>query len=159
MKNCSVRWSIALVLAVLTLGIVNAGSPMEDLAKEREKYAGTWKVTSVVVDGRPLPDADCHKLSVINQTDGVWSLQENGKEIFLGTSTIDPTKLSKTIDFTITKGKDAGKRFVGIYELATNTRKLCFVEHGHDRPTEIASNPGSGRILVLFERRDSANSR
>jgi uncharacterized protein (TIGR03067 family) len=73
-------------------------------------------------------------------------------EISKGTSTFDPTKKPKTIDFTPTEGEGKGNLYLGIYELGENTRKLCFAPAGKERPTEFSSTPSNEHILVTFER-------
>jgi uncharacterized protein (TIGR03067 family) len=89
---------------------------------------------------------------VVNGSDGTWTLRSDDKEMNKGTSTIDPRKKPKTIDFTITEGEGKGNEHLGIYELGEKTRKLCFASPGKERPTEFSSAPGSGQILVTFER-------
>jgi len=64
----------------------------------------------------------------------------------------DPTQKPKTIDFTPTTGDAKDKLHLGIYQLGENARKLCFAPPGKERPTEFSSEPGSGHILVKFER-------
>ena len=89
---------------------------------------------------------------MVNGSDGTWSLRSEEKELSKGTSTFDPNQNPKTIDFTPTVGDSAGKRHVGIYELGEDVRRLCFAPPEKDRPTEFSSEPGSGHILVKFER-------
>jgi uncharacterized protein (TIGR03067 family) len=84
-------------------------------------------------------------------SDGTWSIHTDDK-VIKGTSTIDPTKKPKTIDFTPTEGDGKGELHLGIYELGEKTRKLCFAPPGKDRPTEFSSMAGSEQILVTFER-------
>ena len=97
-------------------------------------------------------EEDAKKLTVVNGLDGTWSLRSEDKEICKGTSTFDPTKKPKTIDFTITEGAGKGDQFLGIYELDENTRKLCFAPSGKERPTEFSSTPGYEHVLVTFVR-------
>jgi uncharacterized protein (TIGR03067 family) len=75
-----------------------------------------------------------------------------GAPIWKGISTIDPTKTPKTIDFKPTEGADAGKTFLGIYEIGGETRRLCYAEAGRDRPAEFFAKSGSGHVLVTFMR-------
>jgi uncharacterized protein (TIGR03067 family) len=89
---------------------------------------------------------------VVNGSDGTWSLRSEGNEVGKGTSTIDPTKKTKTIDLKLTEGDGKGEVHLGIYELGEKTRKLCFAPPGKDRPTEFTSKSGSEHILVTFER-------
>ena len=97
-------------------------------------------------------EADARKLTVVNGSDGTWSLRSEGNEISRGTSTFDPTQKPKHIDFTPTIGDVKDKLHLGIYELGDDVRKLCFAPAGEDRPRGFSSESGSGNILVRFER-------
>jgi uncharacterized protein (TIGR03067 family) len=103
-------------------------------------------------NGNKAKDEDAKKITVVNGDDGTWSIRSEGKEISKGTSTFDPTKKPKTIDFTPTDGGGKGDHFLGIYLLGKNARKLCFGPAGKDRPTEFSSTPENQHILVEFER-------
>ena len=108
--------------------------------------------TDLKLFGHSVKDEDAKKITVVNGDDGTWSIRSEGKEISKGTSTFDPTKKPKTIDFTPTEGGGKGDRFLGIYRLGKNARKLCFAPAGKDRPTEFSSTPENQQILVTFER-------
>jgi uncharacterized protein (TIGR03067 family) len=124
----------------------------EAIKKDRKQIEGTWRVIALEVNGNKAMEEDARKLTVVNGSDGTWSLRSEGKEISKGTSTIDPTKKLKAIDFTPTEGEGKGSRFLGIYELGEKTRKLCFAPAEKERPTEFSSTPGSEIVLVTFER-------
>ena len=81
--------------------------------------------------------------------DGTWSILMDGTEIAKGTSTIDPTKKPKTINFTPDMGLEQGQEYLGIYEIEAKKRRLCFAKPGMNRPTEFASAPGSDHFLVM----------
>jgi uncharacterized protein (TIGR03067 family) len=135
-------------------GLVAAAGADREAAirQDRSIYRGTWRVVSLQVDGKMAAEQDAKKLSVINRDGGLWSLLSAGKEISAGTSEIDPTKAPKTIDFVPSTGSDKGKLYLGIYALLGDHRKLCFAGPGKPRPLEFTSKPGSGVILVAFER-------
>jgi uncharacterized protein (TIGR03067 family) len=124
----------------------------EAIKKDRKQIEGTWRIVALEIDGNKSAEEDAKKLSVVNGSDGTWTLRSEGQQISKGTSTFDPTKKPKTIDFTVTEGEGIGNQYRGIYELGEKTRKLCFAPPGKDRPTEFASAPGSEHILVSFER-------
>lgn len=124
----------------------------EAVKKDRRQIEGTWRLVALEVNGNKAMAEDAKKHTVVNGSDGTWSLHSEGKEISKGTSTIDPTQKPKTIDFTPTEGEGKGKKHLGIYELGNRTRRLCFAPPGRERPTEFASTPGSERIFVTFER-------
>jgi uncharacterized protein (TIGR03067 family) len=124
----------------------------EAIKQDRQRIEGTWRIVELVVNGNPAKDEDAKKLTVVNGSDGTWSLRSEENEISQGTSTFDPTQKPKTIDFTPTVGDSAGKLHLGIYELGENARTLCFAPPGEKRPTEFSSESGSEHVLVKFER-------
>ena len=144
----------SVVSVVMALAISNVGVGRDDqtVKQERKKYEGTWRVTALQVDGNQASADDAKKITVVNSADGTWSIRVEGKEVAKGTSEIDPTKKPKTINFTPSEGSEKGKTSQGIYELETDRRKLCYAPSGKERPTEFRSNPGSGHVLVTFER-------
>ena len=127
----------------------------EAIKKDRKLIEGTWRVVALEIDGNKSTDEDARKITVVNGSDGTWSLRSEGNEISKGTSTIDPAKKPKTIDFTSTDGEGKGNQYPGIYELGEKTRKLCFAPPGKARPTEFSSTSGSEHILVTLEREKS----
>lgn len=141
----------ALLTAIGT--IASAGDSKDDaIKKDRKQIEGTWRVVALEVNGNKANDEDAKKLTVVNGSDGTWSLLSEGKEISKGTSTFDPTKKPKTLDFTPTEGEGKGNQYLGIYELGEKTRKMCFAPPGKERPTDFSSMPGTEHILVTFER-------
>lgn len=152
--RCS-RFILLLVGLLLTSTVSADDTKDEAISKERKRIQGTWQVTTLSINGNKAKDADAKKITVVNGDDGTWSIRSEGKEISKGTSTFDPTKKPKTIDFTPTEGGGKGDQFLGIYQLGKNARKLCFSPAGKDRPTEFSSTPENQQILVTFERVES----
>ncbi len=148
-------------LLTLALGSLLAGmsflaaandAKQDAIKKDRKKYEGTWRVTSLEINGNKSSEEDAKKITVVNKADGAWILQVDGEKVTEGTSEIDPTQKPKTIDFMETEGDNKGKIVWGIYELGDDTRKLCYGGPGKDRPTEFSAPAGSGRVLVEFKR-------
>lgn len=145
----------------LTVGVMLTAMAMSGTAeqtnddlikKDHKQIEGTWRIVSLEVNGNKSAEEDVKKLTVVNGSDGTWTLLSEGKELIKGTSTIYPTQKPKIIDFTPTEGDQKGQSHLGIYELGEKTRKLCFSPPGKPRPTEFTSTPDSDQILVLFER-------
>ena len=90
------------------------------------------RITALEINGNQSKEEDIQKLRVVNGSDGTWSVRSEGKEISKGTSTFDPTKKPKTIDFTPTEGGGKGEKFLGIYQLRKNNSKavLCTIGKG-----------------------------
>src|SRR5690606_40897592 len=95
----------------LSVATFAAAADAKDAAvkKERQQMVGTWQIVTVEIDGQKMTGTDASKYRVVNGDDGSWSLQEQGREIDRGTSTIDPTRSPKTIDLTPTTGDARGK--------------------------------------------------
>ncbi len=139
---------------ITTLAMIACADDATDAAikKDRQIIEGTWQCVALEVNGTKVPDEDAKKLVVVNGPDGSWSLRSEEIEISKGTSTFDPTKNPKAIDFTPTTGEAKGNQYLGIYEIGDNTRKVCFAPTGKDRPTEFSSTAFNEQILISFER-------
>jgi uncharacterized protein (TIGR03067 family) len=130
-----------------------AGDAKEEaIKKDRMKYEGTWQVVSLEVDGNKSDEQDAKKITVVNDVDGKWRLEVDGKVIARGTSEIDPTKKPKAVDLTETEGDDKGKTALGIYEVGDDERKVCYAKPGMERPDDFSAPAGSGRILAVLKR-------
>jgi hypothetical protein len=64
----------------------------EAIKKDRMRYEGNWQVVSLVVDGDKSDEQDARKITVVNEADGRWTLEVDGKVIARGTSEIDPRR-------------------------------------------------------------------
>jgi uncharacterized protein (TIGR03067 family) len=147
--------SVMLLAGLLTMHTAMAAADDakdEAIKKDRKQIEGTWRVIALTIDGNKSNEGDTKKFTVVNGSDGTWSLRSEGAEISKGTSTFDPTVKPKAIDFTMTGGAGQGNKYLGIYELGEKTRKLCFADQGKARPTEFTSTSGSAMILVTLER-------
>lgn len=148
------RSLLGLLILAVSLTTVVWGDEARDEAikKDRRLIEGKWRVIGLEVNGNKAMEVDAKKLSVVNGSNGTWTLWSEGKQVAKGTSTIDPAKTPRTLDFQASEGEDKDKVYLGIYELHEKTRKLCFAPPGKERPTKFATTPGSEHILVMFER-------
>jgi uncharacterized protein (TIGR03067 family) len=133
-----------------TAGVDTPENPA--IEQDRKQYEGTWLVVSLQVNGVQASLADLEKITVVNRADGTWVVKFDGKEVGRGTSRIDPTQYPKAIDLTATEEGGKVTKFLGIYALAGDSRKVCFAPPGQDRPADFSSPPGSGHILVVLQR-------
>jgi uncharacterized protein (TIGR03067 family) len=154
MMTSSCRGILMTGTLLAAIGTITAadGAKDEAVEKDRKQIEGTWRIVALEVNGNKVMEADARKLTVVNGADGAWSLRSEDKEVSKGTSSIDPSKQPKTINFTPTVGEGKDQQYLGIYELGDKTRKLCFAPPGKDRPTAFSSVPGSQHILVSFQR-------
>ena len=140
-------------LLFVVTGLAAADDDKDKAIKEdRKQYEGTWQVVSLEVDGNKAADEDAKKITVVNEADGKWAIEVEGKIIARGTSQIDPTKKPRAADLTVTEGDGKGQTVLGIYEFADDTRKVCLGQPGKERPTEFSSTAGGGHILAVLKR-------
>jgi uncharacterized protein (TIGR03067 family) len=147
-------------LFALGVGLLVVGGPLlaggdakeEAVKKDRKRYEGTWQVVSLEVDGNRAAEEDAKKITVINEADGRWAIEVEGKVVARGTSEIDPTKKPKEVDLTVTEGENSGRTALGIYEFGDGTRTVCLAQPGKDRPTGFTAPAGSGHVLAVLKR-------
>ena len=153
MKRCAIM-PIAAGLLLAAAGPLPAADDAKEEAikKDRMRYEGTWQVVTLEIDGNKSDEQDARKITVVNEADGKWTLEVDGKVIARGTSEIDPTKKPNSIDLTETEGDDKGKTALGIYELGDDERKVCYAKAGMERPADFSAPAGSGRILAVLKR-------
>jgi uncharacterized protein (TIGR03067 family) len=70
---------------------------------------------------------------------------------------VDPTPNPKTIDilgdrlFNVYKMPSKGMTCKGIYSLEEDTWKICLALVGKERPTDFASKPKSGHVVIVMQ--------
>lgn len=149
----SIRRSGFRVMAAIamTFGVTTTAA----LADDHKAMAGTWRVISLDANGSLNDSEDVRKIMIINEPNGDWSLVVDGNTIAKGTSAIDEATNPKTVDLTITEssdGNNVGRTYEGIYELGTDTRRVCLAMDGGERPTQFFSAAASGHVLVTYEK-------
>src|SRR5271165_31407 len=111
MKILGLMWTAACFCLVTGL-YDDDNAKDEAIKKERKMFVGTWRVISLEVNGNKAKEEDFKKMKVVNGLDGTWSLQVEGRDVWKGTSQINPSKKPKTIDFTPSEGEDKDRKFL-----------------------------------------------
>jgi uncharacterized protein (TIGR03067 family) len=138
-------------LAVAVVALLGADGPGKDkVAAELKAFEGTWRFSSVEVEGKTLPIEAFKETTLVLKGDR-FDHTEGGQTTH-GSFKVDPTVTPKTIDITFSDGPEAGKSVLGIYELEGDTYKVCIGMDGKSRPTEFASKAGSGVALEVLKR-------
>jgi uncharacterized protein (TIGR03067 family) len=130
---------LAVVLAVGLLA--GAGGQKDAGQDELKKFEGTWRFKSAEAEGNPVP-ADQLKDQWVTFQGDRFTLKQGNQEIRAGTLRLDPSKIPKAIDATVTEGQNKGSTVQGIYELQGDTARLCIAIPGNARPTEFKGGPG-----------------
>lgn len=148
-----------LLLSVLTSVAIAADNDAtmskEELIKhDYERLTGMFRLTSGVMDGKPIAE-DVREKTILITDHNKFTVSTGTKAGTSddGTFTIDPTKNPKTVDSTQGSGADNGKVVLGIYEIIDdNHKRACWATTGNGRPTDFISKPGSGWLLQNWER-------
>jgi uncharacterized protein (TIGR03067 family) len=119
---------------------------------DQKKLQGTWTAMKAERDGKPAKDVLGHRLSMTGKRFQIRS--KDGKLLYEGTFRVDPGAKPASFDFDHTEGALKGKAWKGIYALEGDTLTTC--DNGPDpdkgRPAAFEAKPGSGHILITFQR-------
>jgi len=144
---------VGIVLTALAGMAFADNSKDQAITKERKQIEGVWRVVAIELGGRKAMEEDARKITVVIGSDGSWNLNIEDYEVSQGTSTLDPDKNPKAIDFrTGDRADGKGEQSLGIYEVTENTLKFCVALSGKGRPSEFSSVSGSEQILITLER-------
>jgi len=138
------------------LGSPNAsGDPLGNaFTKELKALAGTWRPISAENNGYKASAENLKGDRWIRDADGKWTMRRGDKTVVeWAVKKIDATKNPKTIDIEVAAGGYKGVVYLGIYELAGDTLRICFaLPDRAERPTEFSAGKGSIRALTEFKR-------
>jgi uncharacterized protein (TIGR03067 family) len=126
-----------------------AGAQNPEVNKELHKLDGSWQMETLQQNGDPTPAEEVKKLRLVLRSHH-WTMMSEDKPVASGNYTVDPAK--KTIDRVDIEGKDAGKKFRGIYQLDGDSLKTSWAPATEDRPTNFEYKKGSNRELNILKR-------
>ena len=114
-----------------------------------DKMQGTWNLVSAMEDGKALSEDQVKQTTIVvkGNTFRFPGLAEDATSR-AGTFQLDATKNPKEMDST----SDEKEISLGIYELESDSYKVCFAPAGKPRPANFSSEPGSGQILQAWQR-------
>ena len=135
-----------LLSLVAIAGALWLGTPLhaEGGTTDEQKLQGTWKVESFQFNGMPV---DSMQDALREFSDGKYTLTPASGEVFRGSVTLDPSKKPKQIDLDL-----SDRTLKGIYELDGDTLRISYALEGDQRPTQLASKPDSGVVLIVHKR-------
>ena len=115
------------------------------------RLVGTWIALQAQRDGAPDPDALGHRLTFAASR---FTIEAKGKLLYAGTYTLDPSAEPALIDFRHDEGEAKGAVWEGIYRLEGERLVICddAFDPKKERPTAFTTVPGSGHVLISFER-------
>ena len=143
--------SLVVLLAVSSFLLADKDKDNDKaVKKELVKFEGTWKIESMVIDGKEAPPEVFKEAKLVCKGDQFT--MTHGDVVYKGTFKVDPSKKPKEIDVTFTEGPEKGKTVKGIYEVDDETYKVCMSEDEKDRPKKLESKEGSGHVLEILKK-------
>jgi uncharacterized protein (TIGR03067 family) len=142
------------LLVVVSLGLLLAadGGEQGGVQAERKQLRGTWQLVEEVMDGKEQPPEYLKQIRFIIDAEGNWRVEQDGKLLFKGTSTLDPTKNPKEMDSTLTGPEEhKGKAVRGIYKVEQDTLTWCWAVE-RPRPREFKADQAAGHNLSKYKR-------
>jgi uncharacterized protein (TIGR03067 family) len=122
----------------------------EDPKKALDKIKGSWAITAMTVDGNDNDNAKGDTLTIDGEK---WSVKTQNEEME-GTLKVGAKGKLLTIDISFSKGNEAGKTALGLYEVKDDVLKLCMSMPGEtDRPADLSATAGSKRMLIVFKKK------
>ena len=120
------------------------------IREELMRFGGTWHMVEFRMNGEKLPSEAYDPFQMTLHGNRWWTKTSQGTSS--GTFKIDPTQSPKTIDIVFKGGPQPEKIMRGIYELTSDTYKVCVNLGNQPRPTELVSSSGSQRVLEVLKR-------
>lgn len=134
-------------LLLLAAGSLVAADDGGGASKEREKFAGSWKLVSLEAEGK---DEKEEAVFTFAEDKITIAFKDDKKTAVFK---LDPSAKPPAIDIIPEDGPEKGKTIKGIYVFEGEKLKLCAASRSDkDRPTDFATKKGSGSILFVLRK-------
>jgi uncharacterized protein (TIGR03067 family) len=110
---------------------------------------GTWEIVSVEKEGSPVPQDDIAGITVVISGSAYRLI--NKDNVSKGTFTVDPSKDPKQMD--VRHKEDDADTMPAIYEITSETFRVCYNPEGGTRPTSFSTKPDSPFMSVVYKRK------
>jgi uncharacterized protein (TIGR03067 family) len=138
--------------AALVLSLASLLGASQAKKEEAGDIKGDWSIVSMKMGDKSAP-ADMIKGLAVSFDGQGYTNKSSDQVVEQGTYQLDTAKTPWTIDFTIKKGPDAGKRQLGLIAVDGKTLTLCVADAGSEkRPTSLEPTPGSPAMVVVMKR-------
>ena len=124
----------------------SVAAPEGDPAPE---LAGTWKMASCVMDGRPL-EAEFVSYGTREATATEVTVMMARQIMLKAAYRVDRSETPQRMNYTVARGPQSGKPQLGIYKLEGDRLETCFTAPGEQRPGNFGSVPGDKRTWTVW---------
>lgn len=149
--------SVAATFCILwSVGPSVAAETMQgDLAKELQKFQGTWVMISGEVGGKGAADEHVKQAKIIIDGTKMQVIVPNqtGETIVAEVVKIDPTKSPKEMHFVRKNGPSAGKTLIGIYRFdGEDGYTFAFDPTGSAKLKDFVTKDGTSHVRNSWKR-------
>jgi uncharacterized protein (TIGR03067 family) len=142
-----------LLLPLVLLALAADDSKEDAVKKDLEKLQGTWKMASLEVDGKSVPE-DKLKSSTLTIKGDKYIIHVKD-QTFETQMTLDPTQKTKTIDMKFLDGANKDKTALGIYKIDGDRFTMCrALNPGQARPQDFGTWPNTNTFLVVWNKQE-----
>ncbi|HXG10193.1 MAG TPA: TIGR03067 domain-containing protein [Gemmataceae bacterium] len=141
------QWLLLITAAGLAAGAQEPDPDRRDL----DRLQGTWRVVSLVADGKPVPAEAIARARFVFQGKKLMT-QEGDKKISEGFVRLDSRRKPATIEISPEWLPERGKTTRGIYAFEGDVLKLVLSPVGEEPPAAFASPIGSGHAFFTLKR-------
>jgi uncharacterized protein (TIGR03067 family) len=140
------------LLLIMAVGfMLPPGLGNTESKSDSQRLQGTWAIASLQINGDDI--------SIEGLTESRLTIAGEKYSFKMGETTLElthkvnPAKKPKELDMTIVEGTMKGQTYHAIYSLEKDRFKICRnVEPDKARPTEFATKPDSGLMLIVWKR-------
>jgi uncharacterized protein (TIGR03067 family) len=128
-------------------------SKEEAVKKDLERLQGTWKMASLEVDGKSVPEEKL-KSSTLTIKDDKYIIKVND-QTYETQMVLDPTPKTKTIDMKFLDGANKDKAALGIYKIDGDMFTMCrALSPGQARPQDFGTWPNTNTFLIVWKKQE-----
>ena len=121
------------------------------MSDDLSRLQGTWQITSLEMNGAPMPAAMLANAKIVVAGDHFTSLGMGAE--YTGKITIDTAATPKIFAVKFDGGgPESGRTNSAIYELDGDKWRLCIHVGGGPAPTDFTTKPGDGRAYETLVR-------
>jgi uncharacterized protein (TIGR03067 family) len=130
------------------MGFVSTAVAQKGEKRGLKEFQGKWVAVSVTVDGKTEEEDEIKDRSMVIKGSKATFMYKD-KDRGTASLKIDRSKTPAHIDSTYESGPAKGTTLKGIYKMEEGKLTICYGGIGKARPTEFASKPDSGTILIV----------
>ena len=125
-----------------------------NMQDDLKRLQGTWRIANLEVDGRPTPQTMLENAEITIKGSRFTTTRMGAA--YAGTLRLDPSSEPPQLDMKFDAGPEKGNTNLGIYQLKSDTWRLCLSTRGDVRPSKFKTVAGSGFALETLTRGKAA---